>query len=125
MMSFDGDIMKWTQFWDLCEQNIDKNATLSDVNKFQYLRAPLCGQPAHLFHLFITEENYRPAVVALQQRYGQPTLLKGSLVASLKTLEPVYNAKDLNTLHELFDDIDTHFIALSVPGADSAKYTLW
>ena len=38
MMSFDGDIMKWTQFWDLFEGNNDKNRTLSDVNKFQYSR---------------------------------------------------------------------------------------
>ena len=34
MMSFDCDIMKWTQSWDKFERNIDKNTTLSDVSKF-------------------------------------------------------------------------------------------
>ena len=57
-MSFDGDIMKWTQFWDLFERNIDENTTLSDVNKFQYMKGLLSGQAANVIaHLSITEEN--------------------------------------------------------------------
>ena len=84
MMSFDGDIMKWTQFWDLFERNIDRNTTLSDVNKFQYMKGLLSGQAANVIaHLLITEENYRPAVDALKQRYGHPSLLKGSHIAAL------------------------------------------
>ena len=78
MMSFDGDIMKWTQFWDLSERNIDKNTTLSDVNKFQYMKGLLSCQAANVTaHLLITEENYRPAVAGLKQRCGHPSLLKG------------------------------------------------
>ena len=56
--------------------NTDKNTTLSDVNKFQYMKGLLSGQAANVIaHLLITEENYRTAVAALKQRYGQPSLL--------------------------------------------------
>ena len=48
MVSFDGDIMKWTQFWDLFERNIDKNTTLSNVNKIQYIKGLLSGQAANV-----------------------------------------------------------------------------
>ena len=67
----------WTQFWDLFERNIDKNTTLSDVNKFQYIKHLFSGQAASVIaHLLITEEKYRPA---LKQRYGHPSLLKVGL----------------------------------------------
>ena len=124
-MSFDGDIMKWTQFWDLFEQNIDQSTTLSDVNKFLYTKGLLSGQAANVTsHLLITEENYRPAVDALKQRYGHPSLLKGSHIAALKAVEPVYNVKDLNKLLKRFDDVDTHFKALSVLGIESENYSM-
>ena len=64
----------------------------------------------------ITEENYRPAVDALKQRYGHPSLLKRSHIAALKAVEPVYNVKDLNKLRKLLNDVDTHYKALSVLG---------
>ena len=117
--------MKWTQFGDLFERNIDKNTKLSDVNKFQYMKGLFSGQAANVIaHLLITEENYRPAVDALKQRYGHPSLLKGSHIAALKAVEPVYNAKDLNKLHKLFDDVDIHFKALSVLGVESQNYSM-
>ena len=126
-MSFGGDIMKWTQFWDLFERNIDKNTTLSDVNKFQYMKGLLSGQAANVIaHLLITEDNYRSAVAALKQRYGHPSLLKGShaCIAALKAVEPVYNVKDLNKLRKLFDDVTTHFKVLSVLRVESENYLM-
>ena len=35
---YDGEITKWTPFWDSYVSAIQKNAGLSDVNKFNYLR---------------------------------------------------------------------------------------
>ena len=124
MMPFDGDIMLWTQFWDLFERYIDKH-TLSDVNKFQYMKGLLSGQAANVIaQLLITEENYRPAVDALKQSNGHSSLLKRSHIAALKAVEPVYNFKDLNKLHKRFDDVDTHFKALSVLGVESENYSM-
>ena len=34
------------------------------------------------------------------------------------------NVKDLNKLRKLFDYVDTHFKALSVPDVDSANYSV-
>ena len=89
------------------------------------MKGLLSGQAANVIaHLLITEENYRPAVAALKQRYGHPSLLKGSHIAALKAVGPVYNVKDLNKLRKLFDDVDTHFKALSVLGFESESYSM-
>ena len=36
----------------------------------------------------------------------------------------MYNVKDLNKLRKLFDDVDTHFKALSVLGVESENYSM-
>ena len=41
MHSFDGDITKWPSFWDSYESAIHSNTSLSDVDKFNYLRSLL------------------------------------------------------------------------------------
>ena len=75
-------------------------------------------------HLLIAEENYRPAVAALKQRYGHSSLLEGSHIAAHKAVESVMTPTDLNKLHKLFDDADTHFKELSVLGV-VVKITQW
>ena len=70
---------------DLFERNIDKNTTLSDVNKFQYMKGLLSGQAANVIaHLLITEENYRPAVDAESRDMGILVYLRGHIKLHLK-----------------------------------------
>ena len=40
---FNGDILKWTEFWDAFESTIHDNKSLHDVDKFNYLRSQLQG----------------------------------------------------------------------------------
>ena len=40
---FDGDITQWTTFWDSYESAIHANTSLTDVDKFNYLRSLLRG----------------------------------------------------------------------------------
>ena len=85
MKGFNGDPKEWVQFWDLFERNVDKNQTLGDVNKMQYLKGLLGDTAVNVIsHLLITEDNYRPAVHALKQRYGQPALLRNCHLTALK-----------------------------------------
>ena len=42
---FDGEITKWTPFWDSYNLEIHNNSGLSDVNKFTYLHSLLLGAP--------------------------------------------------------------------------------
>ena len=41
---FNGDRMKWTEFWDTFETTIDLNNSLSDIDKLKYLNSELTGE---------------------------------------------------------------------------------
>ena len=38
MPTYNGDRLKWSEFWDTFETPIDKNGSLSEVEKLKYLR---------------------------------------------------------------------------------------
>ena len=43
LKSFDGDILNWQTFWDQFESSVHSNISLSDVDKFSYLKSLLEG----------------------------------------------------------------------------------
>ena len=43
MPSFNGDKLKWTEFWDSFEATIHKNTKMSDIEKLNYLMSKLIG----------------------------------------------------------------------------------
>ena len=43
--TFDGDIMKWSNFWDLFSVAIHDKKELSDIEKLAYLRDALKDEP--------------------------------------------------------------------------------
>ena len=121
MKHFDGQPMNWIAFWDLFERNIDKNITLSDVNKMQYLKRLLRGPAENVIaHLLITEDNYEPA--ALKKRYGHPGLLRNSHLAAIKAVDAVYNSIDLFKLRKFHEDVEGHYKALTVVGVNCDSY---
>jgi hypothetical protein len=46
--SFSGSYTEWTSFWDIFEASVNRNLTLSDSQKLNYLKAVLKGESAHL-----------------------------------------------------------------------------
>ena len=56
---FNGEITKFKSFWDSFDSAVNKNADLSSVDKFNYLRALLEGQAARAIQgLTLSETNY-------------------------------------------------------------------
>ena len=64
---FSGKIQDWREFWDSLESAIHKNTSLSDVDKFTYLRG-LVEEPAKsaIAEFALTLVNYLEAVDVLQ-----------------------------------------------------------
>ncbi len=60
----------------------------------------------------------------MRLRYGQPTVLKSSHIAALKSVELVYNGRELGKLRKFYDHVDTHYKALSVLGINSESYAV-
>ncbi|UYV79195.1 hypothetical protein LAZ67_17001458 [Cordylochernes scorpioides] len=67
---FSGEMSQWLSFKDLFLVTIDKNKTLSEIQKLQYLHYSLKGDAACIIKDFpITENNYHQAWKTLIERY--------------------------------------------------------
>lgn len=72
LIKFDGDILNWLSFRDSFESAVVSNHALSDVQKFQYLKSNLIGEPAQLISgLTLNSANFSHAMELLDERYGQ------------------------------------------------------
>ena len=64
---FDGDLLKFEQFWSLFSTNIDNNNTLTDAAKFSYLVIYLKDEAANVVSgLIASPGSYRVAVELLK-----------------------------------------------------------
>ena len=69
---FDGNILKWTEFWDTFEATIHNNKGLHAVDKFNYLKSQLYGNASEVISgLELTKDNYYVAIDLLKERYGK------------------------------------------------------
>ena len=69
---FDGDIVKFTEFWPLFKSRVHDNAGLDDSNKMGYLVAKLSGPAlAVVKGLPHTSAGYKTALDLLMKRFGQ------------------------------------------------------
>ena len=84
--NFDGNILKWPEFWDVFESSVDKQ-NIAKVLKFSYLKGALreaaltaiCG-------IALTNNNYDVAVTVLKQKFGRPDSIIETLYAKLQHL---------------------------------------
>ena len=71
IISFNGDKMKWNEFWDSFESAVHNNKKLSNVEKFNYLKSKLQGDAKYsVAGLNLSNENYDVAVKTLKERFG-------------------------------------------------------
>ena len=65
---FKGQPLKWRGFWDQFEVAIHQNDSLSDINKFNYLKRFLTGKAlSSILGLALTSDNYKEAVDILKK----------------------------------------------------------
>ena len=64
---FSGDVTRFRSFWVSFDSAVNKNPTLSDIDKLNYLKALLKGQAASTIQgLSLSESNYGAALELLQ-----------------------------------------------------------
>ena len=92
---FSGRLEQWQEFWDCYESAIHLNESLSDVDKFSYLRG-LLREPARsaIAGFSLTAANYAAAVELLKKRFGKKTAIQRTLVNELLNTQPVFNDSD-------------------------------
>lgn len=100
--NFNGDILEWQHFWDSYESTVHMNHTLTDVQKFSYLKSLLQFDAACVISgLTMTNANYHTAIELLRNRYGQPHKITNAYMKSLLDLPtPLDNIESLRTFHD-------------------------
>ena len=100
------------QFWDSFEAAIHSNPNLTGVQNFNYLRAQLQGDGAHVVAGFpLMNSNYEHSISLLRQRFGQSyKLVNAHMQALLSLPKPANNHSNLQTF---YDTIENHVRGLS------------
>ena len=120
-----GDITNWTTFWDSYESAIHKNPTLSDIDKFHYLKS-LLDRTAHeaIAGLTLTSANYHEAVTILQRQFGnkQQIIIVSRHMDIMLNATPVTSPNNLTGLRRLYDKIESNERGLKSLGVAPESY---
>ena len=120
---YSGDLLAWSEFWELFEAAAHRNSRYSSVEKFVYLRGHLTGEAARAIQGLATAAvNYQIAVDILKDRFGRDALRKETLMANLLHLQGVTNADDLKSLRPLIHDITANVRAPEALDISSDSY---
>ncbi len=120
---FNGDLMKWSTFWDSYESAIHKNDDLTDVDKFNYLRSLLERTALDTISgLTLSATNYKEAIELLQKRFGNKPLIISKHMETLLNVESVASDQSLRELRHLYDTTESHLRSLKSLGVESSSY---
>jgi hypothetical protein len=66
-----GDIQSWQRFWEQFQSSVDTNPSVSQINKYVFLRGYLEGEHKHLVDgIAVTPETYDETEHILHAKYG-------------------------------------------------------
>ncbi|XP_078334132.1 uncharacterized protein LOC144625796 [Crassostrea virginica] len=109
--TYNGDKIKFKEFWDAFEATVHKNMKLSNIEKFNYLRSRLTG-PANvaISGLSLSNENYDVAITILRDRFGDTQSVINKHYVELINIQSATN--DTTSLRKLYDDLERHLRSL-------------
>lgn len=120
---FDGSPTKWLAFWSQFKSTIHDNPSLSDVDKFSYLRSYIEGKAADaIAGMVLIPRNYEQAVEKLQRRFGDTSDIVSRHMRSLLQMPPVKSHLDLEGLRKLIDTVESDIASLTALGETEATY---
>ena len=99
-----------------------RNDSLSDINKFNYLKRFLTGEAlSSISGLALTSDNYKEAVDILKKRYGNPQVLITAYMETLLKLSKV-KGKDVSGLRKLFNEVENCLRSLRSLKVETSTY---
>ena len=108
---FNGDKLRWTEFWDTFEATIHQNPTLSDIEKLHYLNSKLTGKAKDAVSgILLSNENYSVAVNLLKDRFGDKQSVINCHYTELINVPPANNTS--KGLRMLYDEAEKHLRSL-------------
>lgn len=111
--TFSGRYDEWFAFHDTFNAIIHTNISLSDAQRFQYLRASLTGDALDLIHsLEMSDRNYTVAWNTLRKRYDDKRAIVHNHIKAILTL-PTIVRENARELREISDGMSKHMMALN------------
>ncbi|XP_037503101.1 uncharacterized protein LOC119377876 [Rhipicephalus sanguineus] len=123
LQRFSGASTEWQSFWEQFERAVHENDTLSDSEKFLYLRASLSGKAASTIDgIQVTGANYNTAIELLKERFGRRDVLIQEHLTQLLELPPVRNENEVIGVRRLYDHLQRNIAALAALGVKTDGY---
>ncbi|GFY41998.1 DUF1758 domain-containing protein [Trichonephila inaurata madagascariensis] len=99
-----GDPCLWLEFWNKFQNSIDKNETLTKIDKYSYLKSLLGGVAGNVVNSFaLSDENYDNALILLKERFGREEILVHAHMSKLLNIYPVKDSNNVIGLRKLCD----------------------
>ena len=122
LKKFNGDLTKWTTFWDTFESAVHGNP-LTNIDKFNYLNSLLESAASDAISgLTLTSANYEEAIGVLKKRFGNRQLIVNRHMDLLLNLDAVTLQHDLRGLRKLYDVVESNVRGVRALGVQSSSY---
>ena len=105
LVSYNGDKLKWTEFWDSFEAGVHTNQSLTKIEKLNYLKSKLFGT-ANSAISGLMLSHYDVAISILKERFGNVQSVVNKHYSDLINLQSASN--QTTHLRRLYDDLERH-----------------
>ncbi|XP_071158950.1 uncharacterized protein [Mytilus edulis] len=117
LVSYNGDKLKWTEFWDSFEAAVHTNQSLTKIEKLNHLKSKLFGTAnSAISGLTLSHENYDVAISILKERFGNVQSVVNKHYSDLINLQSASN--QTTHLRRLYDDLERHLRSLDAMHQD-------
>ena len=111
---FDGNVLKWQEFWDQFEAAIH-NGTFSSIDKMNYLKSKLKGEALNAISGYqLCNNNYEVVVDVLKRRFGNPQVIIDAHYRSLSHIPVATNQP--GSLRQTYDAMERSLRSLEALG---------
>ena len=118
---FSGDLLKWITFIDAFGAAVADDGNLSNIQKFQYLKAQLDGEAARtIAGLPLTNSNYSEAITLLEERYGQTHKIISCYMKALWELQKP--SDNVPSVKDFYDNMESYIRGLRSLGKTEDAY---
>ena len=119
---FGGNLMAWSEFWDLFEVVVHSNPRYATVQKFAILKSHLSGPALQcLKGIPVTEACYTTAIDALKERFLKTERVKDEIIKELLNMPCVSDS--LAAIQSFTDHLTSHIRTLATMGVATETFS--
>lgn len=119
---FDGSLHNWLEFRDVFESLIHNNESISDIQRFHYLRASVRSEPAQIISTIeFSSSNYKVAWDMLGKRYNNDKMLIHNHIKNIFNIEPIVK-ESAKGIRNILNDLIKNLRALSQIGLPTNEW---